>query len=188
MDDLTITRPEVVGRALEAMCPHGIPAARVAVMPRVQAYLQAAADVLAGVEPTLPMSCGVAGTRSPDAARKAERRADLRRTDAAERRRRLAGELGDPDAHPFGLVPDRVIALVVGCDAKTATEWRIKHGRAAPPNAGYCPTNEDRWAAAFNAWGEERIREWLRRFAGRADARQQLRRFEEWLAAREVKP
>lgn len=177
MDDLNVTRPALVGHLIAVLFPSGVQAERVGSLPRVMLHLQAAADLARGVEPAPPL-----GAMFAHAPVKAS--AKPRKETAEDRRTRLKAELSDAEAHPFGLVPDRTIGLVVGCDWSTVASYRQGHRIEPLTGPRSTPTADGRWSELLAVWGEARARAWFERFAKRQDARRQHRAFEAWLAKR----
>lgn len=102
----------------------------------------------------------------------------------APAKRTVADVLNDADAHPYGLVVDPIIAQVVGCRVGTVHKYRRAAGvkPCVPPS--WRPSEDDCWQRLLKAWGEERALAWFDRFAGKAAARAERKRFERWLSAR----
>jgi hypothetical protein len=177
VDDLNVSLPALVGRLIAVLFPSGVQAERVGSLPRVMLHLQAAVDLARGVEPALPLGAmfAHAPVKAPTKPRKET---------AENRRARLKIELSDAEAHPFGLVPDRTIGLVVGCDWSTVASYRQGHGIEPLTGPGASLTTDERWSELLAVWGEASARAWFERFAKRQDARRQHRAFEAWLAKR----
>lgn len=74
-------------------------------------------------------------------------------------RRSVSESLADREAHPFGLLPSRTIAMVVGCDHGTVCRWMKRHGISGPRKA---VAAHNRWKKLLDEWEPERIDAWLR--------------------------